>query len=119
MFPSFYRDDGNPAFYILVQPSFTINHLGKLANGASMKHRDRMHADKTFLLIFSDRTIYIIARIRTIGDYQLFIVFGSCFHYIMHGADVGVETGAYILNVENHDVYIRKLFGGRLLVFAV
>ena len=34
-------------------------------------------------------------------------------HYILHGADIGIETGAYILNVEHNQVYVCLLYTSR------
>mgnify|MGYP000125725534 CR=1 FL=1 len=65
-----------------------------------------MHAHETFLIFLSHRTVHIIARIGTVCDDQLFPVLGTSFHYILHGADIGIETGAYILNVKHNQVYI-------------
>ena len=37
----------------------------------------------------------------------------------MHRADIGIETGTYILYIENNYVEVAQLLGGRFLVFPI
>lgn len=67
---------------------------------------DGVHTHKTFLVFLSHRAVHVITRIGPVCDDQLFPVLGTSFHYILHGADIGIETGAYILNVEHNQVYV-------------
>lgn len=74
------------------------------------------HLRKTQIPL-ADRPVYKVIWVRAVQHDKLFVVFGAGFHHVMHRADIGVETGAYILYIENNHVEVAQLLGGRFLIF--
>lgn len=76
------------------------------------------HRRKTRILS-GGSAVYEIIRVRAVQHDKLFVVFGAGFHHVMHCADIGIETGTYILYIENNHVKVAQLLGGRFLVFPI
>ena len=119
MLPSLDGDDLQPALYPFPQPSFAVDHLGQFAYRAPMKEGDGQQAHKTLVLGLAERAVYVIARVGAVEHDELFPLFGATLHDIIKGADVRVEAGTCILDVEDEDVRLFQLPGCGLLVLAV
>ena len=119
MCPAFHRDNGQFASKSIFQPSFSVDHLSQFADSTSVEYWYGMHPHETFLTGFAHRSVDKVARVRTVGHDERFLVLCTSFHHIMHGADIGVETCTDILNVEQDQVDVFQLGRSRLLVLSV
>ena len=125
--PAFHRDDGQVAleggFVALlaaVEPFF-VEQLRQLAHGQAIHVRDGEFADVGEEARFHHAALNLFAaqRVGAVEDHHGHAVFGAGAHHQAQGADEGVGTGAYILDVIDHHVEAFEHFGRRLAVFAV
>jgi len=84
-----------------------------------VQDRERIDTDERLESFLADRSVYEVIRVRAVQHDKLFVVFGAGFHHVMHRADIGIETGTYILYIENNHVEVAQLLGGRFLVFPI
>src|SRR6267142_4464081 len=85
-----------------------------------MNDGDGMHSDKGLQLRPSDRAIHVGAvGIRTIQYDEAFSIFRARFHGVMEGADVRIESRAYILDIKNENIDIGQLLRGRLVILSI
>jgi hypothetical protein len=82
------------------KPLFSYQHGCVFAAGHAINYRDRLHAYEGLIGLFEDGPIDI----KTIGigpieDYELLMIFGTCFEAILQGRDVGIESYANVLQI--------------------
>lgn len=84
---------------------------------SSRARSERIDTYERLKFLLADRPVYKVIWVRAVQHDKLFVVFGAGFHHVMHRTDIGVETGTYILYIENNHVEVAQLLGGRFLVF--
>ena len=84
-----------------------------------MQYGQRIYTDKRFESFLADGAVNEVVRVGTVQDDKLDTASGTGFHHVVHGADVGIETGSDILNVEYDHVQTSQLLGCRLFVLSV
>ena len=69
-----------------------------------MQYGDGVHPDKRLARRGEEGAVYVVVGVRAIEYNYCDMGFGSGFHHVVHGADVGVEASADVLEIEENKV---------------
>ena len=115
---AFDRDDGEVAGDAVLQPAFTVHHLGVFTDGHAVDDGHLVHPNKRVVFRLEDWAVNIEAiGIGAVEDDDGEMVFGSGLHHVGHCGNVGIKTYANILKVEEDDVDALQHLGRGLFVF--
>ena len=101
------------------KPTLFVDHPGQFANSQAMQDGKRIDADKGALALLTDRAVDEVVRVRPVEHDEWLVILGASLHDVVHRADVGIETGAYVLNIEYQDIQVGQLIGARFLVLSI
>ena len=91
-------------------PVLGVKHLGELPYCHRVTYRHGEGSGEGNPVGIKHRTFDYNSgeRIGTIEDKEWDVVFGGCFHAVSHCGDVGIETHAGVLNVEDKGIDVSK-----------
>ncbi len=88
------------------EAKFGLEHAGEFAGGHAVAEGEGVGADEGFAAFGEDGAFDADAvdGVGAVEDEERHFAFGGFLHDVAHGADVGIEAGADVLDVEDDDV---------------
>ena len=112
--------DRQLGFSLLGKPALGIDHDGVFPNGHAVHHGYFMHAHKRSECGLKHRSVHIVSiRIGSVQYDERDPGLGAGIHGQTHGGDVGIESRAHILKIEEHQLDILQLIGCGAAVLAI